>query len=188
MAVSEGTEMLNRNVLNLVVMGILVVAGVGSAQNQEAPKSAEPQKFYKLEFVVKEVEGSKVLNARSYSMTVAADTRETASMRTGSRVPFVVGSGNSVQYIDIGVNIDCRSIREVQDGLALFLTAEISSVPSESQSPASTGAATPPVVRQNKWSSSAIVPLKRATLVFSSDDVASKRQMQLELTATPIRQ
>jgi hypothetical protein len=31
-----------------------------------------------------------------------------------------------------------------------------------------------------------IVPLKKPTVVFSSDDVASKRQMQLELTATPI--
>ena len=34
---------------------------------------AVPSKFYKLDFVVKEVEGSKVLNARSYSMTVSED-------------------------------------------------------------------------------------------------------------------
>jgi hypothetical protein len=43
-----------------------------------------------------------------------------------------------------------------------------------------------PSIRSNSWSSVVIVPLKTPTLIFSSDDPASKRQMQLELTATPI--
>ena len=31
------------------------------------------------------------------------------------------------------------------------------------------------------------LPLGKPTVIFSSDDVASKGQMQLELTATPVR-
>jgi hypothetical protein len=31
-----------------------------------------------------------------------------------------------------------------------------------------------------------IVPLKKPTVIFSSDDLTTKHQMQLELTATPI--
>jgi hypothetical protein len=31
-----------------------------------------------------------------------------------------------------------------------------------------------------------IVPVKKPTVIFVSDDMSSKRQMQLELTATPI--
>jgi hypothetical protein len=81
----------------------------------------------------------------------------------------------------VGVNIDFRAIREVQRDLALSVSAEISSIPSES------GEVKPnPIVRQNKWDSSVVVPLKKPTLIFSSDDVSSKRTMQLELTATPI--
>jgi hypothetical protein len=43
-----------------------------------------------------------------------------------------------------------------------------------------------PVVRQNQWQAGVIVPLKKPTVVFSSDDLTTKRQMQVELTATPI--
>jgi hypothetical protein len=32
-----------------------------------------------------------------------------------------------------------------------------------------------------------IVPVGKPTVIFSSDDVASKGQMQLELTASPIK-
>jgi hypothetical protein len=118
-------------------------------------------------------------------MTVAADMRNAASIRAGSKVP--VPAGTSFQYIDVGVNIDCRDIRDLQRDLAVFVSADISSMPSESASPAPAGPAAPmPVVRQNRWSSLVVVPLKKPTLIFSSDDLASKRQMQLELTATPI--
>jgi hypothetical protein len=38
-----------------------------------------------------------------------------------------------------------------------------------------------------KWNAPVIVPLRKATVIFASDDPSSKRQMQLELTATPIK-
>jgi hypothetical protein len=183
MAPNEGEEMLKRTVLSLPLLALAMAAGTAFAQSQEAPKTSEGPKFYKLEFVVKEVEGGKVLNARSYSMTVAADAP--ASIRAGNRVSVHTGGG--FQYLDVGVNTDCRNFKEVQRELSLSVTAEISSVPSEPAAPAITAApATAPTVRQNKWSSAAIVPLKKPTLIFSSDDLISKRQMQLELTATPI--
>jgi len=177
--------MLKRTVLSLPMLALAMAAGTGFAQTPEAPKSAESLKFYKLEFVVKEVEGGKVLNARSYSMTAAVDAKDSASIRAGSKIPVMMSSGG-FNYIDVGVNIDCRAIREVQRDLALFVAAEVSSLPSEPAAPATIGAPTTPTVRQNRWSSSIIVPVKKPTLIFSSDDLASKRQMQLELTATPV--
>jgi hypothetical protein len=45
----------------------------------------------------------------------------------------------------------------------------------------------PPVVRTYNWSSTAIVPLRKATQIFSSDDLGSKRKFQLEVTATPVK-
>jgi hypothetical protein len=179
--------MLKRTVVSTFAVAIALATAV--AQNPEPAKSTEPAKFYRLDFVVKEVEGGKVLNARAYSMMTAGDARDIASMRTGTKVPVAIGTGASFQYIDVGVNIDCRSIKEVQRDLSLYVSAEISSLPSEPAQPitaATTGMA--PAVRQNRWSSWVIVPLKRSTPIFSSDDPASKRQMQVDLTVTPIGQ
>jgi hypothetical protein len=168
--------------LKRTMLGMLVVAAF--AQGQEAAKTFEPGTFYKLDFVVKEVEGGKVLNSRAYSMM--ANNQGPSSIRTGTRVPVTFNA--STQYIDVGVNIDCRALREAQGELFLGITTEISSVPSDPSQPGAgnTGLTALPAVRQNKWSSPARVPLKKATLIFSSDDPASRRQMQLELTATPI--
>ncbi|MGO9094275.1 MAG: hypothetical protein ACLQGV_03555 [Bryobacteraceae bacterium] len=177
--------------LSLPILALAIAGGAAFAQAPEAPKSPELAKFYKLEFVVKEVEGGKVLNARSYSTLAAADARDGASIRTGSRIPiFAPGPPNQpnsvAQYIDVGVNIDCRNIKDSQHDLSLFVAAEVSSQGSEPAAPAPVGAQLPPTIRQNKWNSLVVVPLSKPTVIFSSDDLTSKRQFQLELTATPI--
>ena len=46
---------------------------------------------------------------------------------------------------------------------------------------------TVPVTRQNKWAGTVFLPAKKPMVVFASDDMSSKRQLQLELTATPIK-
>ena len=157
---------------NLIITGLVLAAGTCLAQPPEAS-----WKFYKLDFVVKEVEGSKVLNARTFSTIVHASTPGVqaagGSIRTGSKVPT---AGN---YIDVGVNIDTRDVKEVQGDVALSVSADISSTPADA-------ATERPVIRQNRWSSYVIVPIKKPTVIFASDDATTKHQMQLELTATPI--
>ncbi len=156
----------------IIAASLLAAAGTCFAQPQD-------WKFYKLEFVVKEVEGAKVLNSRAFSTVTQADTpgvnAMVGSIRTGSKVPS--GGG----YIDIGVNIDARTLKELPGGdLSLFLNVDLSSVAAEGGMPDK------PVIRQNRWSSSVVVPVKKPTVIFASDDATSKHQLQLELTATPI--
>jgi hypothetical protein len=162
----------------LYLLASVLVAGICLAED------AVPAKFYKLDFVVKEVEAGKVLNTRSYSATVSASADHNCRIRTGNRVPVptVSASPSTYTYLDVGVNIDCFHMKESQGELSLDIQADISSLMQETASPPSL----PPIVRQNKWGSTVIVPLKKPTVVFSSDDVTGKRQMQLELTATPI--
>ncbi len=169
--------------LGLWVVGLALVAGTCFAQD------ALPPKFYKLDFAVKEVEAGRVLNSRTYSAVVSTEVvngPQSCSMRTGSRVPYSttgpgIGSGQ-YSYLDLGVNIDCRAVKELAGQLTLYVLADISSIAQEpTPSPS-----LPPFVRQNRWSSVVIVPLKKPTVLFSSDDLTTKHQMQLELTATPI--
>ncbi len=155
----------------LLVMALM--AGTCLAEDTSAPK------FYKLDFVVKEVEGAKVVNARTYSVTASDEKPGSCSIRTGTKVPY--STGKDYTYLDVGVNIDCQGVKETPAGLSLRVNAEISSVASES-----TMTPERPYVRQAKWGSFVIVPLKKPTVIFFSDDLTGKHQTQLELTATPI--
>ena len=168
--------MTSQNKLGIVFLFTIMMAGTCFAQ-----KPAEDAKYYHLDFVVKELESGKVINARTYSTTVATGAG-TSVIRSGSKVPISTGGDapGYLTYLDMGVNIDCRAAKEIQDQLALSVSAEIASVATESPS-------SRPLVRQTKWESNVIVPIRKPTTIFSSDDPTTKRQTQLELTAVPIR-
>jgi hypothetical protein len=170
--------MFNTKVRSLGLLGFAIAAGTCLGQ------TADVTKFYKMEFVVKEVEGTKVVNSRSYFMTVPVEApgqnvQGSGSIRASSRVPTVAGGGSNFTYVDVGVNLDCKTLHEMQSAVSVYLSADISTNSVEPNLPA-------PVIRQNRWSSTVVVPIKKPTVVYASDDATSKRQMQLELTATPI--
>jgi hypothetical protein len=159
-----------------------LIAGTCLAQSEK--NKDEPQKFYRLEFVVKEVGDGKVINSRSYS-TMISTGHSGDQIRVGNKVPVQTGnpSPNAYDYIDVGVNIDCKSAREVEGQLALSVSAEVSNL-----APGQTVAnGSLPLLRQNKWNSDVLLPLRKPIVIFSSDDPTSTHKMQVELTATPIR-
>jgi hypothetical protein len=175
--------MRNKTKVATIFGAILLTAGICSAQGEDAKPAAGQPKYFHLDFVVKELDNGKVINARHYSTTTATGDGNlgyTCTMRSGSKVPVPQGgtiAAGQFTYIDVGVNIDCRSAKEIEGSLAIGVTAEISNAAPSSN---------PPLIRQTKWSSNVIVPIGKPTVIFSSDDVTTKGQMQLELTATAI--
>jgi len=172
--------MLNKT--KLAIAGGLLILTAGTIFAQDSLRSGEQGKFFHLDYVVKELEGGKVTNARHYSTLIAAgDNTNTSIIRTGSKLPVQTGGsmGSEIYtYVDVGVNIDSKMAKEVGDALALSINAEISSaVPSGHQ----------PLIRQTKWGSSVLVPIGKPTTIYSADDVTAKGQMQIELTATPVK-
>jgi len=148
-------------------------------------QNTEPT-FFKLDFVVKEVDAGKVLNSRSYSLIASTDRQFAPSIRTGSKIPSVAGPNGQYTYLEVGVNIDCRYLKQMEQSLALQVTADVSSLTQEVPSPSQTN--DHPIIRQNKWSSEVVVPLRKPFLIFSSDDNTTKHQMQLQITATPMKE
>jgi len=148
------------------------------------PAATAVKQFYRLNFVVQEVESDRVINSRSYSV-IMSDSGP-GFIRAGEKVPFSSTSGANTQWqqIDVGVNIDCRKLEITPGGVALDIKAEISSV-MESHG-ANSPPASLPIIRNNQWESRVILPVKQSSVLFSSDDPASKRTMQLKLTVTPI--
>lgn len=137
---------------------------------------------YRLEFNIKELEGGKVISSRQYSVNTAVDKRNLkTSLRTGSKVPIPFGEAGQTTYLDVGVNIDCFEPQVKGQQMSFTMTAEVSSIAQDTSAPR-----TAPFVRQNRWSSEVVLPIQKPTIVFSSDDLTTKRQMQMEVTAVPL--
>jgi len=158
--------------------------------------------YYHLTYVVKELEAGKVINSRSYDLSIGTlenttnNSYNNRSIRTGTKVPISDDKGN-VSYVDVGIKFDCKNLVVLGDRLALDVSAEISSIQNDTADnhpPIQIAGRTQnfvtsltPVIQQNTWNSQVMVVLGKPTVLFSSDEVTSKRTMQLELTATEIK-
>jgi hypothetical protein len=181
-----------RTIVMLGLAGLLVLPCPaqknGSTPDKEPSAQtadAVPKKFYQLNFMVQELENERVINSRQYSMILRGGA-ERGSIRSGQSVPYPTRSGANAEWqqINVGVDIDCRKLEELGGQVSLSILADISSV-IESHGEAGPPPALP-IVRHNRWESFVLMPVKKPTILFSSDDPASKRKMQLLLTVTPI--
>lgn len=145
---------------------------------QEAKPERPAPKFYKLDFVVKEVDGKRVVNSRNYSIVAATDTSSSIRAKEQVRVQMG-GTANVTQTVDVGTDIDTREIQQIQNDLGLAVTANVASPVSDAQPESA-------ITRRFSWNSYVLIPLRKPTTIFSSDVTTGKTQMQLELTATPI--
>lgn len=163
-----------RIAISFAAVAVLAATCFAQAENARPP---EAPKAFRLDFVLKEFEDGKVVNSRSYSMTVSA-VNNAGSIRAGDKIPVVTRAGDAHEttYLDVGVNIDCRSVVPYDDKLSLIVTADITKAGTDSN---------PPLIRSNKWSSGVVVSFRKSTVLFSSDDASAKRRLQLELTAAP---
>lgn len=181
-------SMMILGLVGLISLPCLAQGNSISPENKpSSPQSADgaSKAFYQLTFVVKEVENERVINTRSYSMIVHG--MERSSIRAGEKVPFSSTSGANTKWeqIDVGVNIDCKQLEVAGNRASLDIRTEISSVMESGKTDSPPPSL--PIIRNNQWESKVVVPVKQPSVLFSSDDPASKRTMLLELTVTPIR-
>src|SRR5215469_3490877 len=192
----------------IVCCFLLLVPALGlrarAQETAKAPDTAKPPEppahYYHLEYVVQELGADgKPTNSRTYSTIVGTERNEQFSaIRTGSRIPIITGayqgpnssptdSGKlqyQYQYVDVGVSIDTQNVREVGRQLAIDLKAEISALAESRPSPELVN---DPVIRQNPWKASVLIPIGKPTVVFSSDAIENKGGMHFVVTATPLQ-
>jgi hypothetical protein len=136
------------------------------------------KRYYKLSFVLRDTEAGKVLNQRTFTMNIVADTPQAEkpmwwNLRSGTRVPVTDPKGGT-NYVDVGVNLDVRAF-DLADGLQLEVTSEISSAGTESGN-------APPPIRQVKVRSAVMAAVGKPTIIFTADDPASQHRFELEVT------
>lgn len=165
---------------------LLLILGLASIMAaQEAPKHV--QKIYKVVFLLYEVEDGKKINERTYTVPVTSvdGNPHDSSIRVGTRVPIVTGTAgdNTVyQYLDVGLNIDCN-VTEQDNKFIVHGEVELSSLvlPDQGTDPR---ISLQPVVRRIRQTFTTLVPPGKPTVVTASDDISSKKRVEVEITAT----
>lgn len=148
---------------------------------QDSSTANAPKRFYHLVYAIQEVgEDGKVTNSRAFATNIATDGNF-VEIRSGDKLPLRTDDKGTMQYLDIGVNIDSGRAEEVNGKLALKVNADVSST-----APGSTEMSGSPVIRQNKMTAVVLIPLGKPTVIFSSDDLRDKGKLQVELTATRV--
>ena len=166
----------------------MAVSQQDSTESKPAVAAQQPalKHYYRLNFVLRETEEGKILNQRTFTLNISAESRHVGgnppdwwNVRSGTRVP--VSSSKDVNYLDVGVNLDVR-VEDVPEGLQMQVTSEISSVASET----GVGVAAP-AIRQVKVRAAVLAPIGKTTGVFTADDPASKHRFELEVTPTRVK-
>lgn len=161
------------------------------AADQPAKKDAEvqerpPETFYKLAFVLYELEDGKRVNQRDYTM-LGRTNSSPSRIAISTRVP-VYSEEKKMQYIDAGLTLSC-SIRELTGGkVQAQCDINVGGFVRQDQIPEArgNGVASAPVLRSTAINSWAVLTPGKPAIMASIDDINSTKRMQIEVTATKL--
>jgi hypothetical protein len=162
-------------------------------ENTPSAPSAKPERSkavqpYRLDFAVNELQDGNKVNSRHYSMDLTTGSAD--EIKIGTRVPVPTGphgtgvSPTSFQYMDVGTTI-WALLRESGDDWQLQVKSEISDIDKSPRN--DQGAELGPIVRQMKIEGSTLLVTGKPMVIGTLDDPNSRRQFQLEVTATRLR-
>jgi hypothetical protein len=153
-----------------------------------AGRDGNTENFFKLAFVMYELDDAKRINQRDYMMIGRTDNQP-SSIRVSTRVPITTqekGNDKQYTYIDVGLRINCSMKEQVDRRLQLHCDVEVSSFLRPEQIANATGNAglAAPFLRTTRTESWALLTLGKPAILNTVDDITSTKRMQIEVTAT----
>jgi len=174
------------------IAGLLLYVAMAPAHAQDAaPRAAEATRqaspsphSYRLDYALTELEDGKKIDSRQYSLSLGGGTQGTqpwqGEVQIGTRIPVVMKSDGSIQYVDAGTKI--VGFISTREGTQLLRTnCDVSSV-----APDEANVDGRPILRTLTIVNEAPIALGKAVLVGTADDSNSKRKFELEVTVTEI--
>lgn len=141
--------------------------------------------FFKLTFVIYELDDGKRINQRDYMM-IGKTNNQPSSIRIGTRVP-VYTEEKKMTYVDAGLTLRCNLIEQTDHRLQADCDIEISSfIRPEQVAGSGSNVPSAPVLRTTRTSSWALLALGKPTAIATVDDINSAKRMQIEVTATKL--
>ena len=120
----------------LSALTLALIVGLAPTATAQAPTPSTTTPL-KVQIVVSRYQGEKKISSLPYTLSVTAGVgRTSANIRMGAQVP--VPAAGSVQYRDVGTNIDCEA-QALEDGrFRLQISVDDSSVYAEERPSAAT--------------------------------------------------
>jgi hypothetical protein len=155
-----------------------------------AGREGMTENFFKLAFVMYELEDGKRTNQRDYMMIGRTDNQP-SSIRVATKVPITTAEtkgDKQYTYIDVGLKINCSMKEQVDRRLQLHCDIEISNFIRPEQIANATGNAGPaaPFLRSTRTESWELLTLGKPAILTTVDDINSAKRMQIEVTATKL--
>ncbi len=136
------------------------------------------QPVYKVDFNIHDGTDTSAKAGRRY--TILIDSSNKGVFKVGNRVPLTTGGGQ-MNYVDVGVNIDCSVQENTSGRVRLHADLDLSTIlPVDKNAPAPSN----PTISQLKINVNAVVNPGKPTIVASIDDPATMRKVDVELTVT----
>ena len=153
-----------------------------------AGREGMTENFFKLAFVMYELDDAKRTNQRDYMMIGRTDNHP-SSIRVATKVPITTlekGDEKQYTYTDVGLRINCSMKEQVDRRLQLQCDIEISSFIRPEQIANATGNAglAAPFIRTTRTESWALLTMGKPAILNTVDDINSTKRMQIEVTAT----
>jgi hypothetical protein len=190
----------------LVALAILAAIGIATpmrAQDKAAPGAEvkKAQTTIKVGVVVTELDGTKKVSSLPYTFYVNTDEtpRVQTSVRVGLRVPIATGTNSanapaSIQYMDIGTNLDCTAYSTPDGRYKLVLSVERSYLSSteDKKSQALAGeslniSAGNPIIQRFSSSYSLVIRDGQTIEATSTTDPVSGRVLLISVTANAVK-
>ena len=155
-----------------------------------AGRDGNTENFFKLAFVMYELDDGKGINQRGYMMIGRTDNQP-SSIRVATKVPITTlekGDEKQYTYTDVGLRINCSMKEQVDRRLQLHCDIEISSFIRPEQIANATGNAglAAPFLRTTRTDSWALLTLGKPAILTTVDVINSTKRMQIEVTATKL--
>ncbi len=128
--------MKNQRILAIALLALFAPTGLKGQEKQNTGNAAAKSPIaFRVQVMLTELDGAKKISSMPYTIpfaTLYPEERTVSSIRVGVRVPVASTNSktgeNSIQYIDIGTNIDARIRNADPDRYILDLTVERSSL------------------------------------------------------------
>ena len=184
---------MTKNLMKLGSVVVLASALGATVLAQEVPKG--PVQL-RVQVVISRYQGDKKISSLPYSVSVSSQNGR-ASLRMGGQVPIVttitVGTGAeakqqpSVQYRDVGTNIDCMASAIDDTRFRLELTIEDSSVYTEGTQGATLRGGDHPAFRSFRSQDSLILKDGQSAQYTTATDKLSGEVVKVDVTLTIVK-
>ena len=173
--------------LAFVFVFALASTAVARAQEKDKPPAPAPKPVasatpLKVQVVISRSQGEKKISSMPYILTMNVGNR--ANLRMGTQVPVMMPG--SLQYKDVGTNLDCSSVALDDGRFLLSISVDDSSVYPEDQSTA-TGSKGNPSFRSFKANNSMVLKNGETGQFTTATDKVTGETVKVDVTLTVMK-